>query len=271
MNKPKRSRVKESEPPREQPTGNIQSLEKGLRILDEIIQAPAPVKLSDIVRRFDMDRASAFRFLQTLEYQGFLRKDKVTKEYDVSGRIYYWASRLREKSRLIETFHGHLQRLAGITGQTAHLGLFVYDRVLLADFAFSDSMVAIHHRIGGLEPLYCAAVGKAVLAHLPEERRESLIRDTQFIRFTRKTITDANSLRKDLARTRERGFAIDDNESHEDLSCVARAVLDSNQLPIASIGITCVTALVNAQLGRFEKIARAVVEMADEASRDLKE
>jgi DNA-binding IclR family transcriptional regulator len=270
MSKVKRSRVKEPRPPGEQPTGNIQSLEKGLRILDEIIEAPAPVKLSDIVRRFDMDRASAFRFLQTLEYQGCLRKDKVTKEYDVSGRIYYWASRLREKTRLIDTFHGHLERLAGITAQTAHLGLFVYDRVLLADFAFSNSMVAIHHRIGGLEPLYCAAVGKAVLAALPEERREALIKDIQFIPFTRKTITDANSLRRELARTRERGFAIDNNESHEDLSCVARAVLDPDQMPIASIGITCVTALVNAQLGRFEKLARSVVEMADEVSQELK-
>lgn len=266
----KMPKVKEPRPRNEQPTGNIQSLEKGLRILDEIIEAPASVKLADIVRRFDMDRASAFRFLQTLEYQGFLRKDEVTKEYDVGARIYYWASRLREKTRLIDTYHGHLERLAGITGQTAHLGLFVYNRVLLADFAFSDSLVRIHHRIGGLEPLYCAAVGKAILAFLPEQRREELIKDIQFVPFTRKTITDASSLRKDLVRIRDRGFAIDDNEQHEDLSCVARAVLDADQMPIASIGITCVTALVNAQLGRFEKIARAVVEMADEVSRDLK-
>ncbi len=64
----------------ESPAGHIQSLEKGLRILDEIIEAPAPLKLADIVRRFNMDRASAFRFLQTLEHRGFLRKDATTKE-----------------------------------------------------------------------------------------------------------------------------------------------------------------------------------------------
>jgi DNA-binding IclR family transcriptional regulator len=253
----------------EQSTGNIQSLEKGLKILDAIIEAAAPVTLTDIVRRFEMDRASAFRFLQTLEQRGYLRKNAETKEYDVGGRVYYWASRLREKTSLIDSFHGHLQRLAAMTGQTAHLGMFVNDRVLLADFASSDSVIAIQHQIGGLEPLYCSAVGKAVLAALPEGRREELIEKASFVPLTSKTITNAQALREDLALTRERGFAIDDSETHDALSCVARAILGPDRMPIGSVGITCVTALVNSQLGRFDKIARAVVSTADEVTRLL--
>lgn len=250
----------------ETPAGNIQSLEKGLRILDEIIESPSPLKLADIVRRFGMDRASAFRFLQTLEHRGFLRKDSTTKEYDVGGRIYYWASRLREKTRLIDTFHDQLQKLAGITQQTTHLGLFVNDRVLLADFALSDSLVSIRHVIGVLEPLHSSAVGKAVLAFLPPERREALIANLELVRTTKNTITNVDDLRIDLAVTRDRGYAIDANETHEGLTCIARPIFDAQKMPIASIGITCVTALVSAEPGRFEHLIRSIQAIGDEVT-----
>lgn len=248
----------------ETPAGHIQSLEKGLRILDEFIEAPAPLKLADIVRRFDMDRASAFRFLQTLEHRGFLRKDPVTKEYDVGGRIYYWASRLREKTRLIDTFHDQLQRLASVTRQTTHLGLFVNDRVLLADFALSDSLISIRHVIGVLEPLYSSAVGKAVLAFLPQARQEALIGRMEFVRFTNNTITNADALRIDLAVTRERGYALDKNETHEGLTCVARPIFDAQGLPVASMGITCVTALIGSEPGRFEHLIQSIQAIGSE-------
>ncbi len=253
----------------ESPAGHIQSLEKGLRILDEIIEAPAPLKLADIVRRFNMDRASAFRFLQTLEHRGFLRKDATTKEYDVGGRIYYWASRLREKTRLIDSFHEQLQRLASITQQTTHLGLFVNDRVLLADFALSDSIISIRHCIGVLEPLYSSAVGKAVLAFLPVERREALINNIEFVRLTGNTIMNADALRIDLAITRDRGYAIDANETHEGLTCIARPIFGKDGVPVASIGITCVTALVSSEPGRFEHLIQSIQAMGSEITTNL--
>jgi DNA-binding IclR family transcriptional regulator len=249
--------------------GHIQSLEKGLRILDEFIEAPAPLKLADIVRKFGMDRASAFRFLQTLEHRGFLRKDSETKGYEVGGRVYYWASRLREKTRLIDSFHEHLQRLASITGQTTHLGLFVNDRVLLADFALSDSIVSIRHCIGVLEPLYSSAAGKAVLAYLPPERREELIEKIDFKKFTKNTITSPDALRIDLSITRDRGYAVDANETHEGLTCVARPIFDSDGVPVASIGLTCITAMAGSESGRFEKLVKAVQSIGDEITIDV--
>ena len=258
-----RNREADSQP------GHIQSLEKGLRILDEFIEAPAPLKLADIVRKFGMDRASAFRFLQTLEHRGFLRKDNETKGYEVGGRVYYWASRLREKTRLIDSFHEHLQRLASMTGQTTHLGLFVNDRVLLADFALSDSIVSIRHCIGVLEPLHCSAVGKAVLAFLPQDRREELIAKLDFKKFTDNTITSADALRINLSLTRDRGYSIDANETHEGLTCIARPIFDRDGIPVASIGLTCITAMAGAQSDRFEMLVKAVQSIGEEITTDV--
>lgn len=245
-------------------SGFVQSLYKGLCILDEIIEASGPQKLSDIIRRFDMDRASAFRFLQTLEQLGFLRKDLTTKEYDVGGKLYYWASRLREKTRIIDTYHTTLERLAAITGQTTHLGLFVNDRVLLADFAHSDSIIAVRHVIGGLEPLYSAAVGKAILAFLPQDRQEKLIKSLRFEKYTKNTIEDIDSLRINLVLVKQKGYAIDASEMHEGLTCIARPIFDSDGFPIASIGITCITALVSSDPGKFEQIIHALLSLSTE-------
>jgi IclR family acetate operon transcriptional repressor len=229
-----------------------------LNILDEIIDSSAPLTLADVVRRFDIDRASAFRFLQTLERTGFLRKDSVTKEYDVGGRLFFWASRLREKNRLINTFHESLQDLADIVQQTTHLGLFVKNRVLLADFALSSSLVSIRHKIGSFEPIYSSAAGKAILAFLPQKLQDEIIDNITFEQFTKDTIIAKEPLKIDLALTRERGYAIDANETHEGLTCIARPLFDSSGEPVASIGITVVTALISAQPGRFEKIISAL-------------
>lgn len=256
--------------PAEAPAGHIQSLEKGLRILDEIIAAPAPVKLADIIKKFDMDKASAFRFLQTLEFHGFLRKDSDTKEYDAGGRLYYWASRLRQKTRIIDAFHGHLERLANMTQHTAHLGLLVNDRVLLADFAHSSSIVAIHHAIGGLEPIHSSAAGKAIVAFLPREKRDEMIEANEFIRFTERTIMTREELILDLEMVRERGYAVDAGESYGGLYCVARPVMDSQGQPFASLGITTVTALVGRDSDHFRTIIGALETVATEISRELK-
>jgi IclR family acetate operon transcriptional repressor len=252
------------EPARKPASGNIKTLEKGLAILDEIIDSSTPLKLSDIIRRFDIDRASAFRFLQTLESKGFLRKDAVTKEYDVGGRLYYWASRLREKTRLISSFHERLQELADSIQQTAHLGLLINNRVLLADFALSTSLVTIRHQIGAFEPMHASAAGKAILAFLPQEQQDQIIEGLNLVAFTKNTITSKDALRIDLALTRERGYAIDASELHEGLTCIARPMFNDRREAVASVGVTSVTALISSEPGRFEKIITALKAIDDQ-------
>lgn len=253
----------------EAPSGHIQSLEKGLRILDEIVSAPAPVKLAEIIKRFDMDKASAFRFLQTLEYRGFLRKNAETKEYEVGGRLYYWASQLRQKTRIIDAYHGQLERLANLTQQTAHLGLLVNDRVLLADFAHSNSIVSIQHSIGGVEPVHASAAAKAIVAFLPKEKRDRMVEAIEFTKFTDRTITTRAELLMDFEMCRERGYAVDAGESYGGLHCVARPIFDGQGEPVASLGISTITALVGSDSDHFRRITSALELIAGEISRDF--
>ncbi|PZU19804.1 MAG: IclR family transcriptional regulator [Shinella sp.] len=255
----------------EPPAGHIQSLEKGLNILDEIIAAPAPVKLAEIIKRFDMDKASAFRFLQTLEHQGFLHKDPESKEYEIGSRLYYWAAQLRQKTRIIDTYHRHLERLASMTQQTTHLGLLVNDRVLLADFAVSTSMVSIRHAIGSIEPLHSSAAGKAIIAFLPKDRRDELIDKIEFTKFTERTITTRTDLVMDLEMTRQRGYAVDAGESYGGLHCVARPILNRRGEPFASLGISTITALISSESDKFREIVDALAIVAADIERELPE
>nr|WP_274705616.1 IclR family transcriptional regulator [Salipiger pentaromativorans] len=263
-------RMKETTSSERGKSGHIQSLAKGLTILDEIIAAPAPVKLAHIIKALEMDKASAFRFLQTLENMGFIRKDADTKEYEPGGRLYYWASQLRNKTRIIDTFHGHLERLAAMTQQTAHLGLLLNDRVLLADFATSNSIVAIQHTIGGIEPLHSSAAAKAILAHLPVELQDQLIEKIEFTKHTPRTIENETDLRMDLNMTRERGYAVDAGESYGGLYCVARPVFDENGLPFASIGISTISALVGSDSEKFHNIVKAIESVSAEITEEIR-
>lgn len=90
-----------------------------------------------------------------------------------------------------------------------------------------------------------------------------------FVQHTKNTITNPADLRINLALTRQRGYAIDANETHEGLTCVARPIFDASGIPIASIGITCVTALVSADAGKFEHIIESIQAIGAELTTQL--
>ena len=101
---------KAAEPDTGSAAGTVQSLQRGLQILDMVVQSGEPLRLADIARDLEMDRASAFRLLQTLERNSLVAKDPVRKNYTVGGRLLQWASTIGQDVNLVATARPYLTR-----------------------------------------------------------------------------------------------------------------------------------------------------------------
>jgi IclR family acetate operon transcriptional repressor len=249
--------------------GPIQTLDRGLRILDALIVSGRPLRLRDLAHQLGLDKASAFRFLATLERFGLVTKDSRTKAYGIGSRLIAWLATQKPAVQLIEVVRPHLVRLVEETEESGHLAVLGGDQALLVDYVPSRSLVTIKNRIGVYEPLYCTAVGKALLAFLPADARRELIGRLRFQRFTDRTVRDGAALERELAQVRTAGVAVDRGEYHEFVTCIAAPVMDVRRQPIASVGISTVTPLLDRDPRRLGAVTAAVKACAGRVTAQL--
>jgi IclR family acetate operon transcriptional repressor len=141
---------------------------------------------------------------------------------------------------LIRIANKQLKLLAAQINETAHLAIREGKYALFIDHAAASNVIAVAGQVGELVPLYCTAHGKALLADADERELRALIGSGQLRRYTK------NTLAKDCALIKKRGFATDEAEFAEDLRCVAAPIRVDNDVIVGSIG-------VSAPMSRFPK------------------
>ncbi len=130
----------------------------------------------------------------------------------------------------------------------------------------SSSSIVLKTRIGTKKELYCTGVGKCYLAFMPDEKAEEIM-SRGFEPKTENTITDIETMRKELELIRERGYAVDNEEYEIGISCVAVPVFDRNGNIISGVSLT-------GPVFRIKKldldiVAESLKEAADNISKNL--
>lgn len=219
-------------------TPSIQSLDRGLLILEAVGKSADPVSLGHLAAMLGIDRSSAFRLANTLKRRGFLANPSAGRDY-VLGSSVWRLSRQYDWSRMLATVaHDQLKALAVDTNETAHLAVREGKRALFIDHVTSSHIIAISGQTGELVPLYCTSHGKALLSDLEERDLINLFGGKSLKAFTRNTIQSVRSLARECETIRARGFAVDDAEYMEGLRCIAAPIRDRDGTVIASIGIS---------------------------------
>ncbi|WP_428375371.1 IclR family transcriptional regulator [Lichenicoccus sp.] len=222
---------------------SVQSLARGLELMEFVVSAGEPLRLRDIAARLGYDRSTALRLLATLETCGFIAKDPASKLYSQGAKL----ARLRRfspaRGLLIERMRPYLNRLNEATGMTTYLGVLEQDQATIIEVVPAKHIISVRQMPGDTEPLYRGAVGKSLLANIPEQLQRGMVESMRFQRFTARTITDKQSLLRELREVRASGLAFDEAEGHDDVCCIAAAVLDDSGYPLASIGISMVKAM----------------------------
>ena len=122
-------------------------------------------------------------------------------------------------------------------------------------------------RIGTSNPVYCTAVGKAMLSSLPEEEMQDILARIRYVRLTRKTLMSEEDLLRDLEKTRRRGYAVDDEEVEEGVRCVGASILDSTGHPVAAVSVSGPSFRMTVQ--NVRNISTLLVDCVQAISADL--
>lgn len=250
-------------------TPSIQSLDRGLFILEAVARSADPVPLGQLTNLLGVDRSSAFRLAATLKRRGFLANPAGRKDYILGPSIWRLA-RKYDWSRILITFsHQYLKLLAEKTGETAHLAVREGGQGLLIDHHTAPGqIIAISGQTGELIPLYCTAHGKALLADYGVEELQSIFGRGPLQRYTPRTITSIARLAKACENIRASGFVIDDAEFQEGVRCLAAPIRDKDGAVVASIGISA--PMTRLPRDRYPATARLVCQVAAEVSSSLR-
>lgn len=223
---------------RNQETRSIQSLDRGLVILEAVAKSTEPVSLNELTSLLGIDRSSVFRLANTLKRRGFLAYPATRKDY-ILGPSLWRLSREYDWSRtLILVSHDHLKDLAAATNETAHLAVREGKSALFIDHVVTSHVIAISGQTGELVPLYATAHGKALLSDFDQRALTSLFGSGPLRAWTSQTRTSVSKLAEMCAIIRAQGFASDDGEYQDGIRCVASPIRSEDGVVIGSIGIS---------------------------------
>jgi len=218
-------------------TNMVNSVLKAVKILG-IIGRSKPLGISEISRMLEIPKSSTHNLLQTLESEGFVERNEDTNKYNLGTRLIELGYRAQNDLAICRIAKPYLNGINQETDETVHLTLLDDDEVLYVDCVESKRRMRTYSVIGIKAPLYCTAVGKAILAELPEIHIKQIINSKGLARLTDKTITNENNLFQDLSDTRERGYSIDNKEHEDQLICVGAAIRDVNGEVFASLSVS---------------------------------
>jgi DNA-binding IclR family transcriptional regulator len=243
----------------------VKSAKRVIDILEYAAKAGRPIYFSDVVRDLKIPKTSVHALLKTLAGTGFLVVDD-NSGYRLGLKVFELGAAVDRTKLLVEAARPILLRGAAETHCTCNLGILEGKDVYYVDkVQHPESVIQIATRVGGRLPAYATAMGKVLLGGLDPDQIDEFLSVTALIKLGPGTILDREELRRQIFAAKLAGFAIDDEESHANVVCVAAAVRDSFGMVIAAASITGLkaTMLVNGEC----RLTPIVIEMAKAISK----
>jgi DNA-binding IclR family transcriptional regulator len=225
----------------------LQSLDRAVAVLDLLGESEGPLGLADVCERMDLHKSTAHRALRVLERCGLIERTPENR-FRLGLKLYELGTRAVEQIDLRARVHPWFRRLSAQVGETVHLGVLQKTSVVYLDKVEpSNRRVWLSSRIGTSNPVYCTAMGKAMMAFLPEEMQAEIMGKIRFVRYTHRTLMTPEALMRSLERVRRRGYAIDDEEVEEGVRCIGAPILNETGHPIAAVSVSGPTSRITQQ------------------------
>lgn len=204
----------------------IQSLDRAMMILEELSKYQG-ITLSELADGLEQSPATVYRVLVTLEGRGIVELDPVDQTWVVGTRAFIIGSSFLRRTALVERARPFMRDLMAATGETANLGIAKGIDVLFLSQVETHASIRAFFPPGTLSPLHASGIGKALLAHMPEDDLARMLNSAELQQFTRHTLSEPSALRADLHDIRQRGYSLDNEERTEGMRCVAAPVFNA--------------------------------------------
>lgn len=215
----------------------VQALDRALTLLTTLAAAPG-LTLSELADTSGQAVATVYRALVTLQGHGMVELEEPGQIWHIGPGAFRVGSAFLRRTKVVERARAPMDQLMRDSGETANLGVEVGDQVLFLSQVETHQAIRAFFPPGTMAPMHVSGIGKALLAWYPEEKTRGILSRQGLERFTSLTHTSETALLRDLARARERGFAIDDQERAEGMRCVAAPIFNSHGEPVAGLSVS---------------------------------
>ncbi|MFO7591015.1 MAG: IclR family transcriptional regulator [Acidimicrobiia bacterium] len=234
---------------------------KALDLLDYIVDGSR--SLGELASLSGLPKSTTHRLAGVLLLHGFLRNEG--NRYFLGYRLMELGEVAKRQIHLPSLARKHMLETSAVTHETLHLGELVGTDIIYLEKVEGGRGLLMRSRVGLTAPARTTAMGKAIVAHLPEENWPQYFVEAEA--RTPNTIATIDGFLAELRATRERGYAFDREENEVGICCVAAPIRDAEGRVMAAVSVS--GAVVYLPPERLETLARAVVQCANAVSREL--
>ena len=245
------------------------TLQRGLTILELLSEHPEGLELHEIAATLSLPKSSAHNLLQTLLAQRYIRLTPAAR-YELTLKTFEVGAAVVQTTDVTQVLRQYMQQAFADCNETMHCGVLAGSEVLYIDKIESTQSIRMASHIGIRMPLYATAMGKAFLAEMKDDEVRALYGREDMPSLTSRTITNVDALLSQLSQVREQGWAMEDQENADNVTCVGVAICGRDGRPAYALSIsapsfrmtperieTCAALLKRAKR-RIERVLRAL-------------
>ncbi|TMH35541.1 MAG: winged helix-turn-helix transcriptional regulator [Betaproteobacteria bacterium] len=249
------------------PAGQVQSLTRGLSILEALAKAESGLTLTDLAHRVQLAPSTTHRLLATLVRMGYVYHDGDLSLWYVGLQAFAVGSTFLANRDFVAQSHSYMRRLMEQAGETANLAILDgTEAVFIAQVQCHETMRTLV-KLGSRVPLHASGVGKAIFAALPDEQIGAILKVVGLPRITDNTIVAPETMWAALRVIRQRGYSFDDEEHERATRCVAASVYDEHAEPLGAISLAGPVPRLSDE--RIRQLGPVVAHTAEELTRKL--
>jgi IclR family acetate operon transcriptional repressor len=216
----------------------VQSLVRGLRILEVLADSTAGLALTDLSDALELAPSTAHRLLSSLEQQGFVSQDQERGRWFIGVKAFAVGNGFLKTRDVVSCARPFMRELVAASGETSNLAILDHgDPVFIAQVECEEMMRMVAN-LGGRAPVHASGVGKAMLSSLSQGEVNRILRQRQLTRFNDNTLTTKAEFIDELRRIREQGYSFDNEEQSIGLRCIAANIYNEHAEAVAAVSIS---------------------------------
>jgi len=215
----------------------VQSLTRGLSLLEALARAEGGLTLTDVSQRVQLAPSTAHRLLATLEKMGYVYQSGELGRWYVGLQAFTVGTSFLANRDFVAQSHPYMRRLMEQSGETANLGILDGTEAVFIDQVQCRETMRTIVKLGSRVPLHASGVGKAIFAAMPDDEIEAILKVKGLPRITANTITSPETMWASIRVIRQRGWSFDDEEHALATRCVAAPIYNEHAEVLGAISL----------------------------------
>lgn len=245
---------------------NAPILKKAIEVITFIVNENKPLSVTDVARTLAISKSTTFGILKSLEEEGLLSKDPLTKKYSPGGSLFELSKKVLRTTDVAVTARPYLEQLLALVDETVFLGIREDDAVKVLDVLEPEKELKISSPIGTRFSLLGGVIGKIFLSCVDNEELVCVLSHRGLRPYTENSIVDIHEYMAEIEKVRAQGYAVDLEEYLKGMRAIA-SLIYSGHYPVAAVWVVGFTSSMSDE--KLPQMIRDMKTMTEQISARL--